>query len=167
VWHTIPLRQPNWQYLTKQGNLLFIDFPCIYFDSKTEVKVLVKDISARRFPFSLQDDKHNIYGLWTDNNNLVYVAVYGGRQLKRIDKEGQTTRIFTSDFLWSPVNGVFDKNNDLWLMECRIGGAVRICKIKSKDLEHQASFLIENITFISLGGILILLLLRLFRNKKT
>lgn len=170
TWHITNLEEPNWQYLTEEKSLLFVDFPKIYRANKNNISVIAEDASARRFPFNLQDDKHNIYGLWTDRNDNIFIAVYGGRQIKKIEKNGKIRRVFISDFLWSPVNGVFDQNGDLWLMECRVGGAVRVRKIDKTELENEVSFIVEN-CFIA--GVLILLVLPLIvrrlnkeRNRK-
>jgi hypothetical protein len=147
IWHNAQLNDPSWSSVNKNKELLFVDFPKIYRANQSQLIVLAKDASAYRFPFNIQDDKHNIYGLWTDQDNNTYTAVYGGRQIKKIDANGNISRIYTSSFLWSPVNGVFDKNGDLWVMECRIGGAIRIKRIKHNELTNSASFAGENITF--------------------
>lgn len=160
------LNHPTWKYLTGNEELLFIDYPSIYMASSGKLKLIAKDISSKRFPFSTQSDDHNIYGIWTDKNNSIYVAIYGGREVKKIDKKGNINRILKSDFLWSPVNGVFDKNGNLWLMECKIGGKIRVRKINQSDIENNASFVVENSIFTLILLSLLILIYRVINRKK-
>lgn len=143
VLHSVSLNHPAWKYLNSQNELLFIDYPSVYSANQEEIKVLSEDISAKRFPFSIQSDHHSIYGLWTDQNANVYVAIYGGREIKRIDQSGESKRVLKTSFFWSPVNGVFDKNQNLWVMECKLGGAIRVRKVEQSQLGNS-SFLLEN-----------------------
>lgn len=155
VLHSAPLNHPAWKYLSSQNELLFIDYPSVYSANEDELKVLSEDISAKRFPFSMQSDHHSIYGLWTDQSENVYVAIYGGREIKKINQSGESTRVLKTSFLWSPVNGIFDKHQNLWVMECKIGGAIRVRKIDQLDLGNS-SFLLEN-------GIILTIILLIIR----
>lgn len=138
VLHRTILNNPTWKYLTDDNELLFVDYPAIYKADKNNVAVVSPDVSASRLPFSIQSDEHNIYGIWTDSNNLIYVAVYGGRLIKRIDQEGIVKKVYRSGFMWSPVNGVFDSENNLWLMECKLNGKIRVVKVSEDDLNYGA-----------------------------
>lgn len=168
-WHTIDLNRPGWSFVTPGGELLFSDYPSVYSATQEGVAILVKDLSASRFPFSLQDKTHHMYGIWLDRTDAVYVALYGGRQVMRITSEGKIERVFRTGLLWSPVNGVFDKDDQLWLMEARMDGAVRVRMIDKEQLTTGASFSAENIVlFISLLIILgiILLFSRYIRRRR-
>lgn len=160
------LNHPTWKYLTDNGELLFIDYPSIYSLKSGELKLIAEDVSSKRFPFSTQSDDHNIYGVWTDENDNIYVAIYGGREVKRVDEEGNVKRVLRSGFLWSPVNGVFDKDGNLWLMECKIGGKIRIRKISQSEIAKSSTFIIENgiFTLIFLG--LIVLTYQIIKRRK-
>lgn len=138
------LNQPTWKYLKNSEELLFIDYPAIYSAQKTRLEIVAKDVSSKRFPFSTQSNNHNIYGIWTDKNDHIYVAIYGGRVVKKIDRNGNANSIIKSSLLWSPVNGVFDKDGNLWLMECKIGGKIRVRKIESSAITNKVSFAFEN-----------------------
>lgn len=167
ILHSVSLKHPTWKYLTTNNDLLFIDFPSVYSANKDSVTVLVQDISSKRFPFSTQSDDHNIYGIWTDLNNDIYVAIYGGREVKKIYKNGETERVLKSSFLWSPVNGIFDKNGNLWVLECKIGGDIRVRKVNKTELTNKASFLFENSIFIAIITILALFVYRKIKGKKS
>lgn len=168
VLYEIKLNHPTWKYLTGNETLLFIDFPTVYSYSvnSISINVIANDISSKRFPFSTQSDEHNIYGVWTDKKENIYAAIYGGRVVKKIDDKGNVARVFKSDFLWSPVNGVFDKNNNLWLMECKIGGKIRVSKISPTEIQYKATFAFENGIFISAVIVLITFFyLKIKRNR--
>lgn len=161
ILHTAKLNQPTWKYLSNDENLLFVDYPSIYLANRDTLQLISSDVSSKRIPFSMQSDHHNIYGIWTDADENIYAAIYGGRVVKKIDKEGKTKRIVKSSFLWSPVNGIFDKEDNLWLMEARIGGSVRVRKISKSELDQRTSFTLENILILGSLVLLIALVIRL------
>ena len=159
VLHKLKLKHPTWKYLTREGELLFVDFPTIYSTDKGNIKTVSNNISSSRFPFSTQNDNHSIYGIWTDQIGNIYVAIYAGREVKRIDTNGITSTVLKTSFLWSPVNGVIDNENNLWLMECKVGGKIRIRKINQSELTSKASFFIENSL---ITGLLLLVIIATF-----
>lgn len=165
VLHTANLMHPTWKYLTKNEVLLFIDFPSIFSADTNSITKLAEDISSTRLPFSMQRDVHNIYGIWTDASDNIYVAIYGGREIKKIDTSGDVTSVLKSSFLWSPVNGCFDNDGNLWLMECKVGGAIRVRKVNQSELKGEASFFIEN-SLITGGTVLLIALLLLWIKRK-
>ena len=119
---------------------MFSDYPRIYRADKERITVLAADLSPSRFPYSLQDKTHHIYGIWEDESGASYVALYGGRQVLRLNQKGTWDRVVRTGLLWSPVNGVFDKKGDLWLMEARMDGVVRLRKIEMGQLGVDTSF---------------------------
>ena len=170
VWHTLALNRPGWRYMTDKGQLLFSDYPGIYRADSEHADVLVADLSSSRFPFSMQDKTHHIYGIWEDREGALYVALYGGRQVVRIRPDKEVERVLKTGLLWSPVNGVFDKNADLWLMEARMDGAVQIRKIEGKQLGSEGSFITENVMIVILLllilGVILLLKKKMRRNTR-
>lgn len=164
VWHEIELGIPGWGYVTQNGDFLFSDYPRIYAANAEEVKVIAEDLSASRIPFSLQDKTHHIYGIWTDQAGLVYAALYGGRQVVRIDAGGTPVRVLSTGPLWSPVNGLFDKDKQLWLLEARMDGAVRLRKIEMSQLGKDTSFS-RDIVVLFLALLIILGVVLLIRNN--
>ncbi len=145
------LNNPTWKYISKKDILLFVDYPSIYRLNQGAISIVAQDVSSNRFPFSFVGDEHTIYGVWTDSKENVYVALYGGREIRRINEAG-STRVMKSPFLWSPINGLFDIDNNLWVMECKVGGKIRVRKITQNELSAQTSFLQENLV---IGVILI------------
>nr|WP_298994946.1 hypothetical protein [uncultured Allomuricauda sp.] len=156
----LKLDNPTWKYLSHNDDFLFVDYPSIYRLKDGTVSIVSKDISSTRFPFSFVGKEHNIYGIWTDKEENVYVALYGGREIRRINAKGESDRIMRSAFLWSPINGIFDSDKNLWVMECKVGGKIRVRKIMQNKLSAQKSFLQENLV---IGVILISFLVIIFK----
>ncbi len=147
---------PLWPYLGKENSLYFTDNDALYKLSSGSISRLAEGLISARVPFSVQDKKHSLFGIWTDSSNNAYVAVYRGRVVRRIDVTGRVTTPLKTSFLWSPLNGVFDKNGDLWLLQGSLLGKVSIEKVEGDTLRNDASFLVENLVlFLFLGGILI------------
>ena len=146
----LELNNPTWKYINDENELFIVDHPSIYKLSNGVVSMMANDISSSRVPFSFVNEEHNIYGIWTDRENKIYVAQYGGREIRCINAQGEITRVAKSGFLWSPVNGLFDNYNNLWVMECKIGGKIRVRKIPQNELSNNSSFFIEHIIFTAI-----------------
>jgi hypothetical protein len=146
-----PLKHPTWKYISADQSFFFADFPDIYRVKNNQIAKIARNIASSRIPFSIQSDQHSIYGIWTDAQNQVYVALYSGRMVKKIDDQGMVSTVLTTGFFWTPVNGVFDNQGDLWLMEAQLNGRIRLRKVPQEDLDDNPSFLLENILLAALG----------------
>jgi sugar lactone lactonase YvrE len=80
-------------------------------------------------------DRHNVMGLWTDQEGNVYVAVYGGRLVKKVSPSGQMTAAARSSPPWSPTGGLVDPTGNLWLLEYSVTNAVRVRRIERNGRE--------------------------------
>ena len=164
-WHKVDLNRPGWPYVSPGGKLYFSDYPRLYAATPEGVEIIAEDLSSSRFPFSLQDKNHHIYGTWEDNSGAVYVALYGGRQVQHLNTSGVWERVLKTGLLWSPINGVFDKEDQLWLMEARMDGAVRIRKIDGNQLTAGASFRTENLVLLFILLLILVIIIRKVRIK--
>ncbi len=149
----------GWSYLSSESVLYFTDYPSVYALEDNSLRTVAEDLSDARIPFSIQSDTHHLYGIWTDKDENVYVAVYGGRIIKKINAEGTIEPVLKSDFFWSPVNGIFDKDKHLWLMESSLNGRIRVRKINSSEWQEGVSFLGENLVLIGVPLLLIVMLI--------
>ena len=139
------LQSPGWKYLSKEGTLYFTDEETLYVLQNDQLLKLATNLASSRFPFSLQADDHSLYGIWQGQDQNIYLANYGGRLVKRINQQGEVTTVLKSGFFWSPVNGVFDKDKQLWLMESSVFGQVRLRKIKESLKPLSRPFFLENV----------------------
>ena len=169
--YMVDLQKPGWMYFSQDGYLYFTDDHALFVLQKDQLIKLGSNLNSTRFPFSLQADQHNLYGIWEDKDQHIYLANYGGRLVKRITRDGKVSKVLKSDFFWSPVNGVYDKEQRLWLMESSVLGKVRLREIKGTLNPKNWPFLLENI-FIALfslfliAGLYDLIIKRIFRVKR-
>lgn len=155
VLHTSSVLNASWCYLAADGTFYFTDQADLLALKNGKLSTIAGDLSSSRIPFSIQSDDHSLYGIWTDHLSNIYVAVYGGRVVKKIDRDGQITTVLKTGFLRSPLNGVYDKENNLWLMESTLNGKIRVRKVEADLLVENTSFLFENILILLLVVILI------------
>ncbi len=127
---TIDLHDPAWMFIHESSNLFVADYPSLHLISLNDTShtILSDNLTDASFPFSFQNNHHHIYGVWTDADSNVYVALYGGRKVVRIDENLNQETVLKTSLFWSPINGVFDSENNLWLMEASLLGKVRIRK---------------------------------------
>ena len=163
---SMDLKKPGWSHLSGQNKLYFTDYPLLYAWGDDTVTTIAEDLTSSRIPFSIQSDEHHLYGIWTDSDQSVYLAVYGGRVVKKIDRSGLVSDILKSDFFWSPLNGVFDRQGNLWLMESSLKGEIRVRKIGPEELLENVSFLRENLLLAGIPIALILLIVYRIRKKR-
>lgn len=141
----------RWKYMSNDGSLYFVDLYSLYvLKPHQRPQMIVEYLHENRFPFSFLGSKHSIYGIWTDDENNIYTAIYGGIMVKKITSYWEVTPILKSNFLWSPVNGVFDKNNNLWIMENTLWGKIRVRKIEMDRLKsyNTMAFIVD---YLALG----------------
>lgn len=138
VLYSNDFKDIGWKYLSKDGKLYFISQQSLYsLSPEQNLKMIAEDLSANRIPFSfVVNDHHNIYGIWEDDKNNIYVAIYGGREVKMISPDNKVKKLIRTSFFWSPLNGVFDKDKNLWLLEANVRGKVRLRKIAKEELNN-------------------------------
>ena len=148
--HKGEFKDPRWPYLSEDASLYFTDKDILFRLGDGGIEPLASGLISSRIPFAIQDKKHSLFGIWTDQDKNVYVAVYRGRVVRRIEEGGLVNTPIKTDFFWSPLNGVFDKNGDLWLLEGSLIGQVRTRKVDPDTMLDEASFAVENIVLLLL-----------------
>lgn len=71
-----------------------------------------------------------LFGLWKDTAGYLYTGSWETRSVLRIDTAGNVQAIYTAEAGWSPTGGVFDRNNDLWVLEYSTANEARVRKIR-------------------------------------
>jgi len=107
---------------------------------------------------------HRVMGLWTDPQNNVYAAVWGGQMVKKIDPAGRVSTAARSTFPWSPSGGMVAPDGRMWLLETSVTNAVRV---RPADAPEPGRYL----PYLWLGGAALLvtvalLLLRARRRRR-
>lgn len=110
---------------TPSGTLYVVDLvDIVKVTPEGRATVIARNLSSKR-------ENHQVLGVWTDREENVYVADYGDRVVKRIDKQGKVDIVARSGFSWAPSGGTFDKNGDMLVLETRIavGDETRVVRV--------------------------------------
>lgn len=128
----------RWCYFLND-HFYFIDMDDLYRIYNGEIELIAKDLKSEAKPFSdFVRDMHSIMGIWDDKTGNIYVAVYSGKVLKKINPGGEVTEFFKSKGDWSPASGLFDEKGNLWLMEYSTKNDVRVRKITKEEIENDS-----------------------------
>ena len=71
ILHSAQLQNPGWLYLSKNDELYFTDVGSVYRYYKGDLINVASNLASSRFPFSLQANGHNLYGIWKDFDHNV------------------------------------------------------------------------------------------------
>ncbi|HYC39225.1 MAG TPA: hypothetical protein VEB63_01960 [Chitinophagaceae bacterium] len=141
----------RWSYCTRAGVIYFVDLHKLYrLDQHGRFTLLAENLDDGR-PGLGFSRRHNVYGIWADKNENIYVAILSQKKVKRVTPEGKVEVIAYSKGVWSPTGGAFDKKGNLWLLENSATNQVRIRQIAAKDLGPK-----PNVVRTSLGNTLII-----------
>ena len=116
---------------------------------------------------------HAVMGAWDDDKGNIYLAIFSGKVVKKIDPTGKVTEFFKSKGKWSPTGGLFDKDGNLWVLEYSSNNKARTRKftpeeVKNASLKMGTEGLIKFWDpFIAIGVLALgLVLIRLINNMK-
>ncbi len=124
----------GWMHAEPSGTIYFVDLHDLYkIDAKKNLSLLAKDITQTSLAFNTMEGRHSLFGLWTDKKKNVYIANYSGQVVKQIDVSGKITNLVYSVTPWSPTGGLFDKEGNLWLLECSLANEHRVRKISHSE----------------------------------
>lgn len=57
------------------------------------------------------------WGIWSDKNENIYVAIYESQKVKKITSDKKVSVVAQTCGMWSPVGGLVAPNGDYWLLE--------------------------------------------------
>jgi len=130
-------RDIRWMTCTTEGTVYLIDGQDLRrVASDGTVDTVARDLGERKLSQFQAGDRHILMGLWTDRAQNVFVAVYGARLVKKIDRDGKVTIAARSQVPWSPTGGLAVPNGDLWLLEYSITNAARARHIQRDGKEN-------------------------------
>lgn len=164
----------RWSHCTQEGILYFVDLHKLYkLSSEGKFTLLASDLDGGKTGFGF-DRQHNVYGIWTDKANNVYVAIQAGRNVKRISPQGKVDVVAYSLAPWSPVSGLFDDEGGLWLLESSVTNKVRVRTISAQQLaagpDKTKAVLINNVLPYAVAAVVVGLiatgLIKVFKNRR-
>ena len=109
----------RWMYFSKTSQSIYVvDYLKLKKVTLDGGVTLVKLIILKRNGASHAGiaDRHYVFGVWTDKNENVYVAVYGAGKVKKIDLDGNISTVFESPIGWSPSGGLMADNGDMYII---------------------------------------------------
>jgi hypothetical protein len=112
---------------TPDGILFLMDAASLRrVSTNGRVTTLRSNLSERSPPPANVSERNYHMGVWTDRSGDVYVAVAMEHLVLRVGPDGQTSIAARSSDGWSPSGGMFDRQNNLWLLEYDLNNAVRV-----------------------------------------
>ncbi len=150
----------TWLHPQKDESLLFVLHNNVYRVSKDGVvKELAKNIANEKPSFAFSGNSKTVWGVWQDDSNNVYVAVFSDQAVKKINSQGEVSDHYKTKGNWAPLYGLFDNKNRLWVLESSDKNEVRVTMaetkpniIKSNNKSFQ--FFYFGIGIIVLGALL-------------
>jgi hypothetical protein len=148
----------RWSYCSKAGIIYFVDLHKLYKltpDGQFTLLATGLDDGKKGFGFSR---RHNVYGIWTDVAENIYVAIMPAKKVKRINPDGSIDVVAYSNGAWSPTNGLFDRQGNLWLLEYGEFGNCRARKIEPEKLFPKPNIHKPTImNYVLIGGAVLIL----------
>lgn len=122
----------NWLHPQEDGNIIFVSDNIIYkADSNGNITIVKEQVANPQPSFKFSGTNITIWGVWQDNHKNVYAAVFSDQAVKKIDSTGVMTEIYKSKDNWTPLHGVFDNDNVLWVLEGSDKNDVRVTKVST------------------------------------
>jgi len=141
---------------TPAGGIYFADREDLYKISDDGTFLLIAaGLAIGDIGTILTDNKHSIFGIWTDTKENIYAAVYSDKCIKRISGNGEVTIVYTSSPGFSPTGGMFDKNGNMWVLETGAMGT-RVVRAVPESASSLYVYLNNNGITIAIGFIVML-----------
>jgi streptogramin lyase len=110
----------------------------IYFADAGDLRKLAADGSVTTLASQVRAAPGQwVGGVWLDSQNRVYVAVWGGREVKRYDPVASRVEVVARcSAPWGPSGGLVASTGDLWLLETAEDNFVRVRRISPDGRER-------------------------------
>lgn len=117
----------SWLHPQDDGSLLYVANNAVYrVDSNGRIQPVKTNVGNQKPSFKFSVNSITIWGVWQDGKKNIYAAVFSDQTVRRIDSFGNMTDIFKSTGNWTPLHGVFDNDNRLWVLEGSDRNEVRV-----------------------------------------
>lgn len=97
--------------------------------SRGTVEVITDNLKAQGQPFQGVADHHYVFGLSSNDQKEVYVAVFGAQQVKKVSADGVIDTVYTSPSEWSPSGVTAGTDGSIWVLEFSKNNTARVVKI--------------------------------------
>lgn len=110
-------RDIRWMFCHPMGSVHFLDGNDLYkIEPDGQFTLLAKELCMHKQCPDTSDKKHSVFGIWWDDQNNIYAAIYEDRCILQITPNGEFHPIYQSTDGF-PINGLFDHQKQLWILE--------------------------------------------------
>ena len=130
----------GWLACTKDGSLYFTESNTLHSLSPNgqsdsyRMKTLADNIGSKSTDFTMMGRNYDSYGIWTDADDNIYLAMIDSKKVIRIGEDGKAETVINTNSTWTICSGLFDNNGDLWVLENSVINEVRARKIAKAEL---------------------------------
>ncbi len=145
-------------HVQEDGSILFVLKNDVFrINSTGVVKIIAENIV---------DDQISIWSVWQDESKNIYASVFSEHQILKIDALGKISVHHISENHWSPVHGVFDGNNQLWVLEYSDKNEARVVNANLSSRKKNKMGLSLMPILLAVTGIASIILFKAFGAKK-
>jgi hypothetical protein len=142
-----------WLHPQNDGSVFYVKNNSLFkVDSKGETKIIKQGIGSKP-SFVHAHDAANLFGVWKDKNGNYYVAVFSDQVVKKIDAAGNMSEVYKSKDNWTPLHGVFDNEDRLWVLETSDKNEVKATLVGTGE-QPKTKRKRKTTTFIIIGVVL-------------
>ena len=125
----------GWLFAAKNGSLYFTENSKLHrLSPDGKLETLADNIGSRSADFNVMGRNYTSYGIWTDTEENIYLAMIDSKKVIRIGADGKPATILGTNSLWMICSGLFDDNGNLWVLENSPTNDVRARKISKQEL---------------------------------
>jgi hypothetical protein len=143
-----------WLHPQDNGTVLYVKNNALFKVDSTGKITQIKQGIGSKPTFIHSRDAVTLFGAWRDKNENYYVAVFSDQVVKKIDKNGGLTEVYKSTGNWTPLHGVFDNNDRLWILETNDKNEVKATMVNldgevKKKRKNTSTFIIIAVVLIA------------------
>jgi len=138
IFATGNFKDISWLHPQDDGSLFYVSNNAIYkVDTLGNIRLVKEHVGNIKPSFKFSGNSITIWGVWQDNAKNIYAAVFSDQTVKKIDVAGNMTDIYKSKGNWTPLHGVFDNDNKLWVLESSDKNDVRVTLADTTPITTQ------------------------------
>ena len=116
-----------WLHPQGDGTLLYVQKNALYsVDRYGNIQLIKSGIGNAKPSFTFSGNNITNWGVWKDSRDNIYIAAFSDQAVKKIDSKGTLSVVYQSTGNWTPLHGLFDNNNRLWVLEGSDKNEVRV-----------------------------------------
>lgn len=145
----------RWMFSTPQGEIYFLDLDELYrITADHNFQLIAKNLCVGTLWTVFFGKQHSVFGIWFDKSGNTYAAVGEDNCIKKISPAGEVIIVYKSN-RGAPLNGLFDKTGNLWVLD-----GEKVSKVTMTEISKTKVWYSNNRIYIyALLGIAALILL--------